>query len=523
MFRKHLLYLTNERLLSVIWRNGKALSSESFAVDAEGQSAFESYLKRWAKLRVYFLADLIEEDFRLDTIPHVRGGDRRALLDRKLIQMFRGTPFRHALVLDRERAGRRDDQVLYTSITNPDLITPWLDLLDAARAPLVGIYSAPLLSVRLLKPLGQSRRHELLVTLHQGDHLRQSYTHLGKTKFSRMTPLGSAQMNNRVAAIGEEVRKTWEYLESLRYFESGDALHVCIVADPHDLQGAVDNLPQHSGLEYEFADIARAAKNIGLSHRPAGSNAEWLLLHLLGRAAPRNHFARPDLTHRSLIWRVKQSAIATGAGVLAVSAALSSTNFIGAKFTVNQIRQVQHETTQIEQERQIIMRGLPISRVAPDAMGNTVNFYHQSVKQAPEFAPAVIAFSRILTRFPDVDLSDLSWATTTDPNKPIASVAAFGSDSGETLVADDNAVVSGIYQVLIVAAKLDDVSQGQREALERIASLKIAIETDMGASVRVLAQPLDPSANASLRGSARPTAEPQNAVFALKIILPPRT
>ncbi len=77
------------------------------------------------------------------------------LLDRKLNQMFRGTPFRHAVVLDRESAGRRDDRVLYTSITNPELLTPWLDLLDAARAPLVGIYSAPLLSARLLKPLGQ--------------------------------------------------------------------------------------------------------------------------------------------------------------------------------------------------------------------------------------------------------------------------------------------------------------------------------------------------------------------------------
>ena len=139
MFRKHLLYLTNERLLSVIWRNGKTLAAESFPVDAAGQAAFKNHLKQRAKLRAYFLVDLIEEDFRLDTIPHVRGGDRRLLLDRKLNQMFRGTPFRHAVVLDRESAGRRDDRVLYTSITNPELLTPWLDLLDAARAPLVGI------------------------------------------------------------------------------------------------------------------------------------------------------------------------------------------------------------------------------------------------------------------------------------------------------------------------------------------------------------------------------------------------
>lgn len=527
MFKKHLLYLTNERLLSVIWRNGKTLAADSFPVDAAGQAAFQNHLKGWAKLRVYFLVDLIEEDFRLDTIPHVRGSDRRLLLDRKLNQMFRGTPFRHAVVLDRESAGRRDDRVLYTSITNPELLTPWLDLIDAARAPLVGIYSAPLLSARLLKPLGQTAKHELLITLHQGDHLRQSYTHLGKTKFSRMTPFGSAQMSNRVAAIGDEVRKTWEYLESLRYFESGEALHVCIVADPNDLAGSVDMLATQSGIEYEIADINKAAKSIGLAQPPTNSNAEWLLLHLLGRVAPKNHFARQELTHRSMIWRVKQTAIAAGAGALAISASLGSANFFDGKFTVNQVRQIQSATTQIEQERQGIMRSMPASSVAPEVMSNTVNFYNQIVKGSPDFTRAVVALSRILSHFPDAQLSDLSWATTTDPNRPMANSAAQGFDSTQAVTTDNAAAATPVdgrlYQVFVLQAKLDDVDQNQRKALDRIASLKSEIERGMAATVRILVQPLDPSENVSLRGSARPVAEKHDADFALKIVLPPKT
>ncbi len=529
MYRKHLLYLTNERLLSVIWRNGKTLAAESFPVDAAGQAAFARYLNRCAKLRVYFLVDLIEQDFRLDTIPHVRGGDRRLLLDRKLNQMFRGTPFRHAIVLDRETAGRRDNRVLYTSITNPELLTPWLDVLDAARAPLVGIYSAPLLSVRLLKPLDQSAKHELLVTLHQDNFLRQSYTHLAKTKFSRMTPLGGALINNRVAAIGEEVRKTWEYLESLRYFEAGEALHVCVVADPKDLRGSAEMLPQHPGLEYEFVDVAVASKSIGLTQALTGSNAEWLMLHLLGRAAPKNHFARRELTHRSFIWRVKQTAIAAGAGALLVSASIGSANFIDGKITAQQVSQIQNETTRIELERQIIMRGLPISNVAPNAMGNTVKFYNQTVQEAPDFARALVALSRILTRFPDTEMSNLTWATTADPNKPTANSAASGLDlAGQaTTGADASAtivvpVTGRLYQVLILAAKFENIGQDQRQTLEQIKGLKRAIEKDMSAMVRVLVQPLDPSANVKLRGSARPTPEKRDAEFAFKIILPPK-
>ena len=526
MFRKHLLYLTNERLLSVIWRSGKTIAAESFPVDDAGQAAFANYLKRYAKLRAYFLVDLIEEDFRLDTIPHVRGGDRKLLLDRKLNQLFRGTPFRHALVLDRESAGRRDDRVLYTSITNPELLTPWLDLLDTARVPLVGMYSSPLLSARLLKPLGLAANHELLVTIHQGDHLRQSYTYLGKTKFSRMTPLGSTQMQNRVAAIGEEVRKTWEYLESLRYFESGDALHVCVVGSPKDMQGAERILPQQPGLVYEFVDIAKAAKNIGLTQPLTNSNAEWLWLHLLGRVAPKNHFARRELTHRSMVWRVKQTAIAVGAGALVISASLGAANFIDGKITGNRVRQIQNETTQIEQERQTIMRSLPASSVPPDRMSNTVNFYNQAVKQSPDFTRAVVTISRILNQYPDAELSDLAWATTTDPNRPIANSTMQSFEGAQTALTNNSVAmpVDGrLYQVLILAAKLNGTDQNQRMALERIANLKGEIEKGMGATVSVLTQPLDPSANVSLRGSARAEMEKRDADFALKIILPPRT
>ncbi len=527
MFKKHLLYLTNEHLLSVIWRDGKTLATESFAVDASGVAAFENYLKRWAKLRVYFLIDLIEEDFRLDTIPHVRGGDRRLLLDRKLNQMYRGTPFRHAIVLDREAAGRRDDRVLYTSITNAELLTPWLEVIDAAQAPLEGIYSAPLLSARLLKPLGQTAKHVLLVTLHQGDHLRQSYTFLGKTKFSRMSPLGPQSSNNRLASIGEEVRKTWQYLESLRYFESGDNLHVCVLVDPDDLNSASNTVHQQPGLTFEFFDITQAAKSIGLTRPLIDSNAEWLMLHLLGRRQPANHFARQELTHRALVWRIKQTAIAAGAGALLISATLGSANFLDGKLATNDAKKIHDEMAQIENERQRIMIALPASNVAPDVMGNTVSFYNQTVNEVPDFARALVALSRILSRFPSAELSDLTWAATTEPDKPSANAAALALGiPPQPPTANSAAAIepaNGRYfQVLILAAKLGAFNQDQRQALEQITALRTAVETDLGASVSVLALPLDPSAKVGLRGSAKPTPDNSEAQFALKIVLPPR-
>lgn len=523
MFRKHLIYLNNERLLSVIWRSGRTLDAQSFAVDTAGQLAFAQHVKRWSRLRAYILADLVEEDFRLDTIPHVRGADRRQLLDRKLSQMFRATPFRHAIVLDREAAGRRDNRVLYTSITNPELLTPWLDILEMVRAPLVGIFSAPLLAARLLKPLGQTAKHVLLVSLHQGNQLRQSYTHLGKTKFSRMTPLGSQFGANPIAVIDAEIRKTWNYLESLRYFESGESLHVCMLANPNELTGSADMLPRQPGLDYEFFDIAKAARNIGLTQPLSNSNGEWLLLHLLGRHPPANHFARKELTHRSSIWRLKQSAYGAGAAALLIGASVGSANLIDGRITAARVKQIQAETQRIEQERQQIMQGLPASNVAADVMSNTVNFYNQTVKQSPDFSRAMIALSQVLQRFPQAELVNLAWASTRDPNKIAAASALPGIEIVEAAspsanVDAANLPIDGrIYQVFHLSGTIRGTGDDQRKALDYLADFKKAIETDLRANVKILARPLDTRANVSLRGTAQAIPQINDAHFALKI------
>lgn len=532
MYRKHLLYLTNERLLAAIWRDGKILATESFGVDESGQFAFAEYLKRWSKLRVYFLVDLIEEDFRLDTIPHVRGSDRRTLLDRKLTQIYRATPYRHAVVQGRETTGRRDDRVLYTSVTNSELITPWLSAIDAVRAPLVGIYSAPLVSPRLLKPLGVTAKHVLLVTLHQGDHLRQNYLQAGQIKFSRMTPLPANAQRNLLQAIGDEVRKTWQYLESLRFFEAGEELRVCVVAHPPELdQTAAASLDQ-SGITYEFFDIGQVAKTIGMRRPVQDSSAEWLFLHLLGRSAHHNHFAQADDMRRAFIWRLKQMAVATGAGALIVSASVGSANFLDGKSMAIEVQRIQDETGQVESERQIIMRGLPTTDVAPDVMSNIVNFYNQAVKGAPDFTQTLIGLSQVWSRFPDTQLSDLSWTLTKDPNR--VSVRDMAPGMNIPMPAQENgvdqpggpvdtgfAVTGRNYQVLGLAARLGSFDQDHRKALQQIDALTQAIQADLGAKVTVLVQPLNPSAKVGLRGSVKAAQDESDARFALKIVLPP--
>ena len=531
MFKKHLLYLSDEHLQATIWYGGQARATTTFATNDTGVAEFTEYLKRWAKLRTYLLVDLIEEDFRLDAIPHVGNRDRNALLGRKLAQVYRATPYRYAKVQGRDKTGRRDDHVLYTAITNPDLLTDWLAAIEAQQVPLVGIYSAPLLSRRLLKPLNITAKHVLLVTLHDGDHLRQNYSQDGEIKFSRMTPLNTRIPEQLSARVSEEVRKTWQYLEGLRHLVTGEPLHVCIVARPNDIRSADFEATQISGIDFQFFDLAQVAKNLGVKIPVENSNSESLLLHLLGRAPWKNHFAQPQQTRHALIWRAKQLTVAAGAAALLVSTALGSVNLLEGKLLAANVKQAQNDTARIETEQQAVRSHLPVTNIAPDAMSNTVSFYTQNIHAAPSYRQFLIQLSRVLDRFPNIRLEELSWGISNDPNKlPFPAPSFPSSGATQTAVSDDAKlnpagslpVLAGqYYQVAIVSASITPFNQGYRLALEELQRVALVIEQDMHGKVIPLMQPLDTSVRVGMQGKATPTQEQGDARFALKLVIPP--
>ena len=152
MAQRHFLYLANSRMVSMTTRGKRIEMRREFAVSGAGVAEFERYLGGLEAIPAHIFTDLAEEDFRLDTIPHVGGRDRDAIMGRKLAQMFRSTPFRHAAVQGREPDGRRDDRVVYTAITNPDVLRPWVDALEKREVPRAGIRSPAVFSACVYAP-----------------------------------------------------------------------------------------------------------------------------------------------------------------------------------------------------------------------------------------------------------------------------------------------------------------------------------------------------------------------------------
>jgi hypothetical protein len=538
MFRRHFLYLTNQMLLSVLWRGNRALDERAFLIEDEAAATeFAARVAAYRRLPTYFLTDLVEEDFRLDAIPHVGRLDRGALLERKLGQVYRATPYRFGEVQDREATGRRDDKVLYTAITNSELLTPWIDVLTRHNVPLVGIYSAPLLTGRLLKAAKiPTAKHTLVATLHRGGGLRQTYLQNGFIKFSRMTPLGESRATDRLAGfVASEIRKTWQYLDGLRYFESGDVLQVHALAAGGDAELFSPEHIDSDTVQVNCVEIAAVARSVGLRHTFKDSDAAPLFFQIVARQRATNHFAQRSETHFATLWRIRTAIYALSAVIGLSGAIVGAANVIDSRSISRKIEAALSETAHVEEESRLLLRRLPRTGVAPQEMASVVGFYRQAVESAPNFNRFLIDVSHVLDAHPQARLTQIDWLATFDPSKAPAYVASSdaslnpiksvrSADRTQALASSDSGVSGGVgyHQIATLEGEILPFEHDYRAALDQIDTLRKGLERIPRAQTAPLVLPLETSADVVLRGKAAPELDKGRARFAIKISIPPQ-
>jgi hypothetical protein len=537
MFKRHFLYLTNQTLLSVVWRGGRALHEHAFAAEDEAAlGTFSARVEENRRLPTYLLTDLVEEDFRLDAIPHVGRFDRAALLGRKLAQVYRATPYRFGEVQDREAAGRRDDKVLFTAITKSESLTPWIEVLMTHNVPLVGIYSAPMLTGRLLKAAKvPTAKHTLVTTLHRGGGLRQTYFQNGFIKFSRMTPLGESRATDRLAGfVASEIRKTWQYLDGLRYFESGDVLQVQALAHAADAELFSPEQIDSDTVQVNRVDIADVARSIGLRHAFKDSDAAPLFFQVVVRQRATNHFAQRSETHFASLWRLRTAIYAVSVVIGLCGAVVGAVNVIDSRLSSRKIEAALSETARTEEESRLLLRRLPRTGVAPQEMAAVVDFYRKVVESVPNFNRFLVDVSRVLDAHPQAQLTRVDWLATLDPAKAPAYVAggdaslnpikSVRSPDRAQVTAAAQAVASnadGYHQIAALEGEILPFDQDYRAALNQIDTLRKGLEKMPRAQTAPLVLPLETSADVVLRGKAAPEMEKGRARFAIKITVPP--
>ncbi len=536
---KHLLYLTNDKLIALLIKGNALIGRENFGLADLATPEFDTYLESHKGIPTFLVTDLIEEDFRLDTIPHLSGRDQDAVVDRKLGQLYRASPYRHAIIQGREEEGRRDDRVFLHAVTNPDILKPVLAAAEKHSVPLEGIYSSAVLSAQLLKELDVFSAHTMLVTIVPDFGLRQTYFKDKQVKFSRLTPIIYDESRSVGQLIAAETSRTWQYLDSLRFFAQDDALEVCMLVHERDramMQEAIRSFPM---LRYRFLDITDVATKLKISPAPTSSHAEEILCHLYSRGRLENHFAAQTDSRYATFRRARIGLFAATAVILAAGATGGAFNLYQANKVGDEISSRFIQERGLQAEYQSVLASMSAQKMATDTVRDTSTFFNSQIRPLPA-TPGVMLkeIAGVIGEFPLVTLNQVTWGTSNDNTTVLALPPKTGTQnlalpaSSETKASSAPAAAPAMtaaneanpplagnkFQIAVLEMAIQPFDGDTRKALAEIEQLVTQLGKMPFYQASVVAYPVDTGPRASLKVIDRKNVNAAAAAFSIKLV-----
>lgn len=514
MFGKLLAYHAGKHTEVYTWRRGALSARHVFNADEGGLAEFAAHLKKHRKLPLYFLVDIIEEDFRLETIPHLFGRSRHALISRKLGQVFRNETYRHTALQGRGTEGRRDDRLLLSALTNSAAIAPWIDAILECKMALAGVYSAPLLSQAIIRKLGLGKApHLLLVTRQNDGGLRQSYFQNGHLKLSRLVFIAGNDPGTLIDAVNEESTKIQQYLNNQRLLPRDQQLEIRLLFSGDECSLLVDgcgSTPARRFLPHELRSAAAALR----LDSSASAGIVSLYLQFLARHSVKNHYAG---TRETRFWRLNRAALAMKSGSLALltfGALSAAYNIADGLSLATQTDQTYMQAERLEAEAQAMQSAFPLLPASAEILKGTVELAENLTAHPRTPETLMNSVSHALVELPQIRLQRYKWTPSANPNLDI------GSKTAAPQPATDGAAPSASSEIFELALLEGEIAPftNYRDALAAVEQLTTRLKATPGLQVTPLALPIETDPQAQLKGSLNEGPQPSAAKFSLKLL-----
>jgi len=238
MLPARIIYQSDYVMLAYEYQQNSWQCVAQFNTDETGQRAFIDYLCKQLHLRLIWFVDSSQESHYCHSVPHVQGGDKKRLLQQRKQRIFSNTPYVTTSYQGREQQGRRDDEILFSGLSNPHVLHPWLPLIQACNVPLQGIYSIPLLQQHLFI-IPELKQYEYVlissytpaINAHTKFGLRQTLFIKQKTKFSRLVALeeDSVYPEHVSSQIIKHLQTTQQYIKSINLLPNNTPLQLITI------------------------------------------------------------------------------------------------------------------------------------------------------------------------------------------------------------------------------------------------------------------------------------------------------
>lgn len=516
MAAKLLICVSADQTTAAIWQGRRLGSIRQFENTEEGWVSFAQYLRTSARgLPARIMVDSIDEDYRFETMPHVSGRDRGEMVNRKLRQLYRSTPYCAWTLEERGTGKRGDDRYLFTALTNPELLAPLSRVLDSQRVPVSGIHTVPLVTLSLIERLKLSQSNLLIVT-RNGAGLRQTFCKHLKYRISRLTPPVSAN-DAAMAFYAEEINSTRMYLDALTVTHVDDAVTVLVLDHDGSLAELGDAIsrgrPNMHCVRLSPADIV---SRLGIAAEDLSASPDALHLHLLGTTSPRINLAPPTVGTRFNIYRARQLVYASS-GVVALAALMwAAYGVFQFSRTDDLVAEQIREANQFQRMYSDVTAHFPATPVSADELRQSVEIAERIRTNLRTPRTMLSIVSRALDDSPEIALQRIDW------RYGVADTILPRSSEAQPATATPSTTAAAAVEIGIISAEVKNHEGDQRGVLARIREFTARLAASgQVAEVRVLRLPVDLNPETGLSGSTLGGSKGSDSQFGVAVAFRP--
>jgi hypothetical protein len=520
--KKLILCATNTSLIAGFWQGTKLQAYAVFSNSSQDHTRFSEYLAQYKDINIYLIADAIEEDYRLESLPHTTGGARREIVERKLNQFNRNNFYRAAHFINRASDKRKDDHFLFVALSNADFLQGWMDAIQANQAPLVGLYLLPMLSQVIVRQMKLMAPH-ILFCERLSSGLRQTYLRNGRLRMSRLAPMKDIKPNQLAYFYLVEIEKTRLYLMSQRLVTGETALQMVLPTLDHTPEEIAKNITQDQGLECKVVDLLAYAKNVNIAVDLVRAHPELLHMQLLANGNVPDNLAPVSLSKIHGLNNIRRKINITTGSIATVGVVLAAYYGWQGSQQKDQLQSIAAQTLQQQQQYEEVAKNFPTTPIASTELKIAAELA-QTIKnndQTPRELMQVL--SQAFEASPEIGLNRLRWVQTSD--REMKDEDAGSDVKNQTAQPVTNSDPSKLVQIGFVNAEIKGFTGDYRKALNSVNQFVSHLrENPLVEQVIVLQEPVNVSSLANLQGSTtdeNATNERPPAIFKLKIVLKP--
>ncbi len=473
----------------LVWEDGCLTQRARYRPVDPDYAAFTKFLREHRKVPFIVVADCIEEDFRNEMVAHVTGADRKALLTRKMNHAFRNTVYRTARIVGREREGRKDDKALFTALTKPELVDPWLSRILDMKIPIKTLTSAAYVMELFAESLKIAKEdHLLLVNQEPGTGLRQTYLQKGRVIFSRLTAIGSSDGTTFEEMLLGQCEQTRKYLERIKQLPYDILLNVRVYT-PEPMTESHERQQELLRFSY-FAVNELKPLEIDLQGEAPGVIAYTLALSLAHKGVP-NIYA-PMQTRRYLyISHVTQALYTATAMALVATLGVSAPGLLAIFNNWETEGNITFKTQPLLREYEVLRERFPETPIPSNKMELIVSTHDNILRQVFWIPDTLQQISIALAASPFLSLARIEWELVEVPLSEEEQAQFAGLVEPDEVIFQRAVLSSRTTLVTTLEGRVQS-NASHREAREQVLTFTKALDDLPELTVMPVVLPMDP-------------------------------